>query len=308
MSPNPSLTGGAVPLGSDNPHVPFRTSVKAPRLTWPGGRPLAFWVRLDIDLRDSGRPPEWAIRDPRQAALTSPYFPDHRLFTQHEYGARVGVFRVLDVLDRHGVVPTVAVNAAAAERYPYLMAMLKERGVEIVGHGTHSTRMISSKMTEEQERDYIADSLDRLEAVTGKRAVGWASPDYGQSYRTPALLDAAGIRWMADMPHDDMPYRTNTPGGLISLPAQNEWDDVEQIWHRGLSMDIWRENMVEAFDVLAGEQGRVFGMTLRPWLIGQPHRIRYLDEALARIAPRTDAWHASGGEIAAHAAKQLAAS
>jgi len=290
----------------DHPHYVYAASPRRPRIAWPGGARTALLIRIDIDTYDEtpGEAPHY--RDPRHAGVTAPFSPEHRAFSQHEYGPRVGVFRILELLDRHGLRATCPVTAVSAARYPFLMGELTRRGYEIAGHGVRVTRMLSSRMTEAEEAREIADSLDGLTRVFGATPMGWFGPGAGESERTPQLLDAAGLSYVGDWSNDDQPYLMTTPRRIVSLPAQPEWDDVEQLWFRSLSMATWRDAAIEAFEVLQGEGGRMFCLTLHPWLIGMPHRIRYLAEVLDAIAGRERVWNATAAEIVAHARPILA--
>jgi peptidoglycan/xylan/chitin deacetylase (PgdA/CDA1 family) len=291
--------------GMDHGHYVYAASPRRPRIAWPGGARTALLIRIDIDTYDEvpGAAPHH--RDPRHAAVTAPFSPEHRAFTQHEYGPRVGVFRSLELLDRLNLRATCPVAAVSARRYPFLMNELTRRGYEIAGHGVRVTRMLSSRMTEAEEAEEIAESLDALQTVFGRAPVGWFGPGAGESQRTPQLLDAAGLSYVGDWANDDQPYLMTTPRGLVSLPAQPEWDDVEQLWFRGLSMATWRDAAIEAFEVLHGEGGRIFCLTLHPWLIGMPHRIRYLAEVLEAVSGREGVWNATAAEIVAHAKPAL---
>lgn len=303
------MTDTSVPHATASaPCFPFQTTLERPAITWPGDARIAFWIKMAIETRSSEAPAEGRWKDPRHAAVTGPFQPDHRAFAQHEYGARIGVFRVLDRLERHGLRATAAVNSISARRYPDLMTQLARRGDEIVGHGRIATEMATSQMSEAEERAEIRESLDVLESVTGLRPRGWMGQDYGESARTPMLLDEAGLDYVGDWPDDDQPWLLDTPRRLVSVPAQQAWDDLEQLWFRSIPMPVWRDSLIEAFDVLAEEGGRSFCLTLHPWLIGMPHRIRYLSEALEEISARPGVWRATGAEIADHARATLTAS
>src|SRR6185437_6166039 len=106
--------------GTDHPHHGFRTLTEAPRFTWPGEARIAFTVTLVLDHWEIN-PPENANPDPRIVSPLGKFFPDWLTWSQREYGARVGIFRVLDALDRFGLTPSVALGAAAATRYPELV-------------------------------------------------------------------------------------------------------------------------------------------------------------------------------------------
>jgi hypothetical protein len=91
----------------------------------------------------------------------------------------------------------------------------------------------------------------------------------------------------------------------MSIPSQPEWDDVQQLWLRRLAMERYPEIVGEAFEVLHGEGGRVFVLSLHPWLIGMAHRIPYLSRALERIAAFDGVWNAAAAAVAAHARRAL---
>ncbi|MET0293550.1 MAG: polysaccharide deacetylase family protein [Phenylobacterium sp.] len=291
------MSEAAIPAGMDNPYYPYSPIVRRPTLAWPGGSRIALIVLLHLEYWDLAAP-AGAYVDPRFVGEYGSFDPDYRTWTQRDYGARVGIFRVLELLDRHGLKATVAANSAAVERYPYLVQALKGRGWEFAGHGRYANEMITGAMGEEAERALIAQSLDGLQAATGARPKGWVGQDYGESARTPRLLAEAGLDYVLDWPNDDQPYLME--GSLVSIPSQPEWDDVQQLWLRRLPMRLYPEMVGEAFDTLHGEGGRVFVLSLHPWLIGMAHRIAYLGQALERIAGFDGVWNASAAEVAAH--------
>lgn len=191
----------------------------------------------------------------------------------------------------------MALNSSAAERYPQLVRECRRRGYEFLGHGSHSTRMITSRMSEDEERATIGRALEVLERAAGVRPRGWHGQDFGESARTPRLLAEVGLDFVVDWPNDDQPYPMHAGKPLISLPAQPEWDDVQLTWLRRLPMTRYPDIVGEAFAALHAEGGRVFCLGLHPWLTGMAHRVKYLDAALQRIAGQADVWQATAGEI-----------
>ena len=275
-----------------------------PTLVWPDGARMAFHVTLYIEHWEL-TPPEVSVKDQRFLSEFGPYEPDYRTWTQREYGNRVGIFRVLEVLDRHNIRASVAIGASACERYPQLVAEITRRGWEILAHGTHATRIISSKMTEAEQRTYIADAIAAVTRATGKVPKGWLGQDQGEAVNTPALLAEAGIDYLVDWSNDDQVYMMRP--GLVSIPHQIDWDDIVLFWLR--RVETWRYPALvdEAARTLAAEGARNFGLSIHPWLFGMAHRIRYLDEALARIKSIDGLLQATTGEIAAWAKPQLLA-
>ncbi len=288
--------------GMDHDLYPFSALPDRPPLRWPGGARVAYTVTLYLECWELD-PPASAVRDPRFKDPMGDFRPDYRAYTLREYGNRVGIFRVFDALDRLGIRPTVAANAAACDRYPYLVEECLRRGWEFAAHATHATRMVTAKLDEARERELIARSIDAVASATGSRPRGWVAQDFGETMRTPRLLAEAGLDYVADWPNDDQPYRMTTGQGLISIPCQAEWDDVQLLWHRRILSQRYPALVAEALSVLhdeGGSSGRYFGLGLHPWLIGMPHRIRYLNEALDRIAGFDSLWQATLGEVATH--------
>lgn len=111
-----------------------------------------------------------------------------------------------------------------------------------------------------------------------------------------------------DWPNDDQPYLFQTSPPLVSIPNQMEWDDVTALWLRKVPNPRYPDLVGEAAEALAGEGGRSFMLPLHPWVIGQPHRMRYLREALDRLGAVENTWSATASEIADHCRRIRAAS
>lgn len=286
--------------GYDQPHFDWLPLTARKPVAWPNGANIAWCVYLYLEYLELD-PPEGSVRDPRFGGALGSHFPDYLNYSHREHGNRVGFWRVLEVLDRYGIKATVPVNAMLAERYPRLVEECVRRGWEIAGHGVSATQMITSKMEEAEERRVIGRCLDTLERVAGTRPKGWFGQDFSESAQTPALLAEADLRYVADFPNDDTPYAMNH-GALVAMPNQGEWDDTHLMAIRRLMPWRWRDVVCEAFDYLHHEAhpaGSVMTLALHPWLIGQAHRIRYLDEALAKMNGYPNVWQTTAGEVVA---------
>ncbi len=283
----------------EHAHFPPSTVPSRPSLHWPGGAAVAVTVFLHFEAVDLD-PPAGHVADPRWRERA---WPDLRLLTFHEYGHRVAVFRVLECLDRLGLRVTVAANALACERYPYLVEAFRRRGYEFAARGPSANVMLSGAMTPDAERAVIADTLARIRAATGTTPTGWVGQDVGESVRTPALLAEAGLLYVADWPNDDQPFRMPGAGGLVSVPAPYELDDMRLFIERRLQAWLFPPMIAAGLDTLlaeGGERGRCLPISIHPWVFGAPHRIRYLEEALAAALERPGLWPATAAEIADH--------
>ncbi len=287
--------------GMDHDLYRYSPMPERPALGWPDGQPLALMVILHFEYWELD-PPAEAYHDRRYGGEFGAYTPEYRIYSTREYGNRIGVFRLLDVLDRHGIPATIAANAEACRRYPNLVEEFARRGFEFAAHGTHASRMITSKMTEAEERAHIGESIEAVEQATGSKPTGWIGQDFGETPRTFGLLAEAGLDYVGDWPNDDQPYpaEVGTPP-LISLPYHVEFDDAFMLWVRRIATARYPVHVAEAADCLIAEgrtSARMLSLGIRPWLFGQAHRIRYLDEALAGLAGRAEVWRATGAEIA----------
>jgi peptidoglycan/xylan/chitin deacetylase (PgdA/CDA1 family) len=299
----------ALHRGMDHDHYDWSplNGTRAP-IAWPGQARVALCVVVTLEHAEWRRP-EAHYQAPN---LAGGYgwgpFPDVTAWSHREYGNRVGVFRVLDVLERHGIRPTVAMDALTAEHYPYLVRHCRQRGCEFIGHGVSANRMITSRMSEDEEREYIRTAVETLARATGARPAGWLGPDYGESARTPRLLAQAGMRYVCDWVNDDQPYPLKVPEGeLHALPLALPLDDVNALWERRVDIDRYGTMIRETFETLYGEgqtSGRLLVLNLHPFLIGQPFRIGVLDAALGSIARRPGVWAATGAEIIASYARE----
>jgi len=271
-----------------------------PPITWPGDKALALWVNVSLQhfpLDQEGKP------FPPPGGLTTTY-PDLRHYTLRDYGNRVGVYRVFEALDRKGVVASVAMNARLAERSPYLLRRVVERGHELLCHGWDMDTPHYGGMDREAEADIVARSLDTLREASGQPVRGWLSPGKSQSGNTPGLLVEHGVEYMCDWINDDLPYPFRTPAGEITaLPLSTELEDRFVILGNGHSEDAWAEQIMDAGDFLIAEArergGRLLALNVHPWLLGQPHRIGALERALDHLLSYGDVWNASPAEILA---------
>lgn len=288
-------------VGMDHEHYDWSPLIKRGVLRWPENAHVALCVIINLEHMEWS-PPEGSYQlSTLSGGLDPRPFPDYARLSHREYGHRVGIFRVLDVLEKHRIKPTVAMDVFTAEHYPFLVRHCQQRGAEIVGHGISVSRMITSKMSEQDERQYIRDALEGLTRATGTTPVGWLGPEYGESERTPQLLAEAGIRYVCDWTNDEQPYRMKShEGELLALPIMLELDDVNALWYRRLAIDRYAEMLQESFATLyrdGAENGRLLVLNLHPWLIGQPFRIGYLDEALGVMMRRQGVWAATGAEV-----------
>ena len=288
-------------FGMDHPHHEWSPVISRPTLRWPDNVAVALCIVIPLEHME-WQAPAGSFQVARLAGGSAPReFPDYARLSHREYGHRVGIFRLLDVLEKHGVRATIAMDAMTAEHYPYLVRHCLDRSCEIIGHGISVSRMISSNMSEEEEREYIHTSIEALENTTGATPAGWFGPEYGESDRTPQLLAEAGLSYVCDWANDEQPYPMTTGGRpFFALPLMYELDDVVSISQKLMTIFNYEQMLGESFDVLKEDgvaTGRLMAVNWHPWLVGQPHRIGSIDRALSRIMGQGGVWPATGSEI-----------
>jgi allantoinase len=285
----------------DNPYYDWSPFPNRPPLRWPDDARVAVCVIVSLE-HIEWVPPDGALVSPSVVYMGPwPRVWDTGEVSHHEYGNRVGVFRVMKLLDRYGIRATTAMDAALVQLAPTLVHRCQERDWEFIGHGIAASRLISERMTESEERAVIRTSLDVLEEATGRPPVGWLGADYGESTRTVRLLAEEGVHYVCDWPNDEQPYRMKVPNGsMVALPVTLELDDIYTHRRRFIPTHRWAEMAVEAFERLYrdGEQsGRLLVLNLHPWTIGQPFRIKHLEYVLEQVMRNAGVWVATGGEI-----------
>lgn len=267
-------------------------------VTWPEDKSVALWITVALEYFPL-TPNEGPFRAPGH--MVTPY-PDYRTYTTRDYGNRVGVFRIMKVLDALGLRASTPMSAKIAERYPALLKAVQDRGWEIIGHGVDMNNIHYGGMDAEKEAQQIDDTLVMLEKYTGTKPAGWFSPARSESENTLKLLAEHGVSYVCDWVNDDMPYEMSTPSGPIAaMPHTMELDDRQLMVALGQNEDTYQEQILAAFDLLRSEGksygGRILHLSLTPYVIGQPFRIHALKAVLEKIMATGDVWSATGGEI-----------
>ncbi len=280
------------------PYVPI---TERPKLTWPGGARLALWVIPNLEFfgLDDPMPGVHNERIPRSKAK----IPNVRAWAQRDYGNRVAVWRLMDVMTRYGIRGTAALNSDLCRFHPQIVEKAVALGWELMGHNqTNAVRL--NEMEPAAEKEAIETTLADIEKASGRRPRGWLSSGLSETWDTLDYLHGAGVRYVADWTNDDQPYRMDVAGGkMISIPYSFEVNDAPMFYYNKTSTAEFEEIIRRQFDVLwreGAESGRVMAICLHPFIIGVPHRIDSLDRALAHICRHPGVWLATGEEIVDH--------
>ena len=269
--------------------------VNRPKITWPNGARVAFWVAPNIEFYEMAPPinPTWT--PPGRPV------PDVMYYSQRDFGNRVGVWRMMEAMDRCGVRGSISLNIALCDHHPEIIEECAKRDWEFFSHGIYNTRF-TYEMSEAQERELIEDAFATVEKHTGKKLAGWLSPALTNTERTMELIAEYGIKYTCDLFQDDQPQPLKVKSGrLISMPYSLEMNDII-VYNFDLSSPRHYAKVIKAqFEQLyeeGAESGTVMCIPLHPFLVGQAHRIGAFEEALAYITGHENVWVTTGQEIA----------
>lgn len=265
-----------------------------PKLRWPNGARIALWVIPNIEHFLPDRP------STSITPLTTRFVPDVLNYSWRDFGVRVGIWRMMEIMQRYGVRGTVALNADVCDFYPQIIKAGNDLGWEWMGHGRNNSELLGG-MEEAEERALIGSVVRRIADATGKSPRGWLGPALTETSSTLDLLAEARIQYVGDWVNDEQPYRIRVKQGeMYSIPYSIEINDIPAILDGKQSGESFGRIIRDQFDALyedAATTGRVMSICLHPFLIGQPFRAKYFAEALAHITARQEVWVATGSEI-----------
>jgi allantoinase len=206
-------------------------------------------------------------------------------------------------LDRYGIRASALLNSDVCAHYPQIVKAGVDRGWAWLAHGRNNSTL-QAGMSIQEERAYLTEVVDTIAAATGARPRGWLGPGLTETFQTPALLAELGVRYVLDWTNDDQPYRLNVPG-LLSVPYTVELNDLGLFGFKGATGPEFVQVVKDQYEQLyadadAGAGGRVMALALHPFVIGQPFRAKYLDQALEHLMAQPGIWLATTDEIAEH--------
>jgi peptidoglycan/xylan/chitin deacetylase (PgdA/CDA1 family) len=267
------------------PHerIPYSPIATRPPLTLPGGARLVVWVIVNVE--------EWNPHEPLPRTVLSPPaggspMPDIPNWAWHEYGNRVGFWRMLDVFDRHTLPVVLAINGSAIQAYEAIARAALDRKWEFIGHGFTQKNM--QKVPD--ERADIKATTDAIRAFTGRAPRGWLGPGLTETWDTPDILADHGYEYVCDWVLDDQPVRMKTTSrSLVSVPYTQECNDVAMMLIQHHVAEEYRRRAIDQFEQLymdAEQSARVMALVVHPYIMGAPHRFRYFRDAVDHIVSK----------------------
>ena len=275
--------------------IPYSAITNRRPLHLPDGARLVVWVIVNVE--------EWNPREPLPRTVLPPPAggspePDIPNWAWHEYGNRVGFWRMLQVFDRFQMPVVLAINGSAIEAYEPIARAALERGWEFIGHGFTQKNM--QKVPDECVD--IRKTTDAIRAFTGHAPRGWLGPGLTETWDTPDILAEAGYEYVCDWVLDDQPVTVKTRSRSLVICSvypgvQRCGDDAASSITRRAE---YRDRAVDQFEQLyadAEESARVMALVVHPYIMGAPHRLRYFREALEHIRSRPGVVFWTGEQI-----------
>jgi len=272
----------------------YSAITERPALKLPGGARMAVWVIVNIE--------EW---DPKETmprtVLTPPAggapMPDVPNWAWHEYGNRVGFWRMLKVLDQHGIKAVLAINGKAIATYEPIARAAHERGWEFVGHGFGQKNM--QKVPD--EREDIRKTKDAIRAFTGRDPRGWLGPGLTETWETPDILVEEGFDYVCDWVLDDEPVvlKTRTQP-IVNIPYTQECNDVAMMLIQHHKASEYYDRAIDQFEQIyedSADSARIMALVVHPYIMGAPHRLKHFRRIFETIQQKSDVAFMTGEAI-----------
>jgi len=259
---------------------------------WPNGAKVAVCISFDVDNET------WDLSRGATAPVS---------LSAGEFGAKQGLPRVLQMLDRQKVPASFYVPAVAAMLDPSMLESIKKAGRHEIGvHGWIHENLAALDDAAEEER-LLNQSIEYLTKAIGRRPVGHRAPSWALSQHSLPLLEKAGFAYDSSMMAMDEPYeivREGKPTGLIELPVEWILDDAPYFSRTGalpspeLIFKVYQDEFDQAY-----AEGTMFMLTTHPQVIGHRSRIVHLEKLIAYIKSKPGVWFATAEEIASFVKK-----
>jgi len=271
---------------------------------WPGGARLALSFVLNYEEGGERTPLEG---DPESEAYlhevvgAPPTVGRRNLNTESmfEYGSRAGFWRVLRIFREHGLPLTVYAVAQALERNPQAGRAMVDAGWEVASHGWRWIDYLD--VPEEDERADMRHAIETIERACGARPVGWYTGRVSEATRQ-LVVEEGGFLYDSDSYADELPYWVEVAGRQhLVIPYTLDANDFKFLIPNGFATaGDFQDYLVDSFERLYEEGGRMMSVGLHCRIVGRPGRAVALDRFLAHVKARNGVWVATRAEIARH--------
>lgn len=279
------------------PQDRFDYSALPQRKRWklPGGARIAVYTVVNVEEWDIEKPVAREYVSSPAGVATVPNIPN---WAWHEYGMRVGIWRLMDALAERNLKASAAINARVCEGAgePVARAM-RDAGWPFMGHGYAQVpvHLLNNQL------ESIRKCFEVLQEYTGKAPAGWLGPGLHETLDTLDHLAEIGFKFVCDWPMDEQPVLMKTKSDpVVAMPYNMELSDLPMMVVHQHESRVWLERAIDQFDrlYLEGEQQpRVMSMSVHPYIMGVPHRIRYFEAAYDHMLQHDDVWFTTAEEI-----------
>ena len=203
--------------------------------------------------------------------------------SQGEYGARVALPRVVELMNREGIPSTFFFPAWSLKLAPSQAEVIQSSGMhEIAVHGWIHER--NSELDADTEERLLVAAIEEVTELTGEKPVGYRAPSWNFSPNTLEIVLRLGFLYESSLMADDRPYELLHNG----KPRGNSYSSPREV------MQVW----IDEFDK-AWEEGTMFLLTMHPHYIGHRSRIVALEGLIEHMKSRGNVWFATH-EATAH--------
>jgi hypothetical protein len=266
---------------------------------WPEGKRLAFCLTTNIEWFAFGA---GMGHDPAKTGEPQ----THRNYSWRDYGNRIGIWRLFDLLDELGLPAAHNCNSLVYDYAPQIMDALRARGDEVVAHGRSNAENLRGLWEPDEER-ILREITETITQREGAAPKGWMGSGAYETSNTLDLLKEIGYDYVMDWPMDDQPVWLRTKHGpLLSVPYPIELNDSQVVIHRKQDAGDFCQMIIEQFDEMLEQSVRhplVMNVSVHPYVFGQPFRLRMLRRALKHCVEhvgRDAVWWTRPRDVAAH--------
>src|ERR1700694_3377830 len=260
----------------------------------PDGARMVVWVIINVEEWDATAPMPRTVLTPPAGGSPSPDIPN---WAWHEYGNRVGFWRLLEVFDEFKIPAVLAINGSAIAAYPAIVRAAVERGWEFMGHGFTPPNL--QKVAD--EREDIRKTAQVIEKACGKRPRGWLGPGLTETWETPDILKEEGYDYVADWVLDDQPVWLKTRGKpIVNIPYTQENNDVAMMLIQHHKASEYYDRAMDQFEQIysdAKDSARVMALVVHPYIMGAPHRLKYFRKIFENFRRKSDVLFWTGEQI-----------
>ena len=205
-----------------------------------------------------------------------------------QFGHKVGLPRILNLLDKYSIKSTFFVPGWTAETYPESVREVVRRGHEVGVHG-YKHENLAQLDSQKDETEILRKSIERLQAIVGQKPAGFRAPDWEFSPYTIENLLNFNLRYDSSLMDDEKPYvikHQGKPTGMVELPVSwllDDWSIFEV--HRRPPSEAFNAWMQE-FNALYAAKVPYFNLTMHPQTTGKASRAAMLETLIRAMRRR----------------------